>query len=247
MTTFFRVLMSVFVAMTSISAFAYNAGPVFSQYREEVRSMTIKDHKPLTSYRKKSRRAILQKVDLKRDEHGYFVKDVYCNITYRKKVGPGQMPNANFLNIEHTWPQSRMTRKGKKPNKIQRADLHNLFPTDSNANSTRGSYHFSNLPDGNFVRSNCQSSKVGVSSESSSRSFEPPEHHKGNVARALFYFAVRYGKKIPAHEEMFLRQWHLLDPVDEEELARNQRIAKIQGNLNPFIEDESLVNLIENF
>ena len=77
--------------------------------------------------------------------------------------------------------------------------------------------------------------------------FEPPVEHKGNVARALFYFAVRYDMRIAAHEEFFLRQWNVIDPVDDEEIARNNEIERLQGNRNPFIDDAALVELIEDF
>lgn len=57
---------------------------------------------------------------------------------------------------------------------------------------------------------------------------------KGNVACALFYFAVRYETTISPEEEASLRRWHNDDPVDQEEMDRNNGIEKIQGNRNPF-------------
>ncbi len=77
--------------------------------------------------------------------------------------------------------------------------------------------------------------------------FQPPEEHRGNVARAMFYMSVRYWWQIPDLMEDTLKQWHVDDPVDAAEEARNGRIRLIQGNLNPFIEDPNLVDLIADF
>ena len=46
---------------------------------------------------------------------------------------------------------------------------------------------------------------------------------------------------------MFLKQWNIIDPVDEEELKRNDMVEKLQGNRNPFVDDSQLVDLISNF
>ena len=75
----------------------------------------------------------------------------------------------------------------------------------------------------------------------------PPIEHRGNVARALFYFSVRYGMSISAVEESSLRSWHMEDPVDEAELERHEQIFSIQRVRNPFIDFPELVEDIDNF
>ena len=77
--------------------------------------------------------------------------------------------------------------------------------------------------------------------------FEPPQRHKGNVARALFYFSVRYRLAISATQEAHLRAWHRKDPVDESEKNRNDLVQEIQGNRNPFIDFPHLVDSIDDF
>ena len=94
---------------------------------------------------------------------------------------------------------------------------------------------------------NCALSRYGRIDEARKNGFEPPANHKGNVARALFYFSLRYDLRIKPYEEMVLRQWNILDPVDSEEVRRNTLIEKIQGNRNPFVDDSELVNLISDF
>jgi deoxyribonuclease-1 len=193
-----------------------------------------------------ARKVLFGKIHLEQDSDGaYFVKDVYCrkkitrNVTH---VGPNVIPNNNVINCEHTWPQSRFSRTFEKG--LQKSDLHHLYPTDSKANGTRGNNEFADV-NGDRVR-NCEGSHIGVEKYQGLK-FEPPTEHKGNVARALFYFSVRYKLKISRMEEEYLRRWHAQDPVDAQELKRNEIIHKVQGNRNPFIDFPALVGQISNF
>ena len=187
-------------------------------------------------------------LDQKNGEYG--VREVYCEkrVTERefksKKPGPNRIPDNRVVNAEHTWPQSRFT--GKFPKDMQKSDLHHLFPTDTQMNSAR-----SNFPFGEVVRDSqdlkCPGSRVGSIMESRGTYFEPPENHKGNVARALFYFSVRYKMPIDPIQEKYLRVWHFQDIPDDEEIRRNQEIFEAQGNRNPFIDHPELVDSIGDF
>ncbi|MBT4790447.1 MAG: nuclease [Halobacteriovoraceae bacterium] len=241
------------VGLSSILTFNASAEVPFAynDYRDEIKKMTLDSHRPLTSYRK-SRHHIMQEVHLDSDRRGYFVKEVYCDVSLRNGVGPSKMPNHQVINVEHTWPRSRFgqskRRGGKGPNyKIKEADLHHLYPSDSKANSTRGNHVFTQFSSDTPGLSHCPQSKRGYIASRGDQGFEPPENHKGNVARALFYFAVRYNMRISEHEEFFLKQWNIIDPVDAEEVERNNKIEKIQGNRNPFVDDPDLVALINDF
>lgn len=184
------------------------------------------------------------------NDGSYGVRDVYCDkektakdFKGRQGPQPNEIPDANIINIEHTWPQSRFSGKFNKG--LQKADLHHLFPTDSQANSTRGNYQF-----GEVVRDtkpvNCPASRFGVSSDGRSV-FEPPANHRGNVARALFYFSLRYDLPITPNEEATLKKWSKEDPVDEDEIRRNEEIFKTQSNRNPFIDFPNLEDRISDF
>ncbi len=194
-----------------------------------------------------AKRFLFGQLHLKNSEQGYYVHDVYCRIDYQKGVGPNQVPDQNQINCEHTWPQSKFS--SRFPDEIQKSDLHHLFPTDSKANSTRGNFHFADVSEnksGNL--SHCGSSKSGPSVlEGGDHFFEPPTEHKGNVARALFYFSVKYSIAIDDKEEEFLRRWNDLDPIDAEEIARNEAIFQIQNSRNPFIDIVNLDDSIQNF
>lgn len=180
----------------------------------------------------------------------YGVKDVYCDklkVTkdFKKEEGPGpyKLPKGTILNIEHTWPQSKFSHDFDDD--LQLADMHHLFPADTRMNAARA-----NLPFGEVQqptqRLKCAVARVGRSPEGKIV-FEPPINHRGNVARALFYFSVRYDLPISDEQENFLRRWHQEDPVDAEEMSRNQRIQEIQGNRNPFIDYPELTDLIADF
>jgi len=171
----------------------------------------------------------------------YAVKEVYCNIVVdeTKGVGPNKIPSGNFINCEHTWPQSKFTKEFSS--ELQKSDLHHLFPSDMRANSTRSNNPFANV-DGKATHAQCQDSKIGVALDNPSiRSFEPPSEHKGNVARAIYYFSTRYKINIDATQAKYLKIWNEEDPVDMEELERNESIMKLQGNRNPFIDYPELM------
>ena len=217
---------------------------VRDSYWYEIKELTKDGHNPLTEY-ERSREYLMQEIYIQKDSQGFYVNDVYCGIKYRKKVSPRTMPNHNELNVEHTWPQSRFNKRENRA--FQKSDLHHLFPSDSKANGKRGNLPFGEFKSGRSATPNCALSRYGRIDEARKNGFEPPANHKGNVARALFYFSLRYDLRIKPYEEMVLRQWNILDPVDSEEVRRNTLIEKIQGNRNPFIDDSELVNLISDF
>jgi endonuclease I len=71
--------------------------------------------------------------------------------------------------------------------------------------------------------------------------FEPRDEHKGNVARAMTYFAHRYGFPLSGSELSLYQSWHSSDPVDQAELDRTWAIAAEQGVPNPYVVCTSLL------
>ena len=209
-----------------------------------------------------ARRLMFGKLYLNQDDQGYFVKDVYCQKNYRDadfskegSLGPYKIPFHQILNAEHTWPQSRFNPDLPKLN--QKTDLHHLFPSASKQNSSRGNFPFAEIGiEKDSATLDCGQKRKGVAvleglpegiGEGSITSYEPPDNHKGNVARALFYFAVKYKQQIAPVEEYYLRLWHQQDPVDANEAKRNNEIYQLQGTRNPFIDFENLVSEIADF
>lgn len=119
--------------------------------------------------------------------------------------------------------------------------MHHLYVTSKESNSKRANYPFCYVFESDWEK---QGSMMGINDEFQ-KCFEPLDGHKGNVARAMFYFAIRYKKSISKDQENLFRAWNTLDPVDEFEIQRNDHIESLQGNRNPFIDDETLINRIE--
>lgn len=165
--------------------------------------------------------------------------------------------NFSVISREHTYPKSWMPTFGDQT-KPEYNDYHNLYPVNqNNANAVR-----SNKPLGKVITviSSYGGAKYGLDSRGK-QVYEPRDSHKGNAARAIFYMATAYNSidgnnwSIPdpidaftvpyGQEETILKQWHWMDPVDEEEMARNDYIESIQNNRNPFIDSMNFACYID--
>jgi hypothetical protein len=156
------------------------------------------------------------------------------------------------INCEHTFPQS------KGADGQAKSDMHHLYPTRPDVNSDRGSYPFGDINensvqywyrDTEYRRTSKPTSNILEYSRYASGIFEPKAEHKGNVARAVFYFYTMYKSQADSEDPNFfnsmrntLYRWHYQDPVDSTEFSRNQKIAGYQGGkANPFILDSTLM------
>ncbi len=209
-------------------------------------------------YRQKSipyraaRKKLFGYLHLEQSGGEYYVLDVYCQKIYGQtefpdgeSPGPGRIPSPKFINTEHTWPQSRFSKHF--PKHLQKGDLHALFPVSSKSNNVRGNIQ---MGEPSIITNQiCANASRGHDNKLPKRTpyFDPPDSHKGNAARALFYFSARYQIPISAEEEKTIKKWHLLDPVDEFEKWRHQKIYEIQKNRNPFIDHPELVHSIKDF
>ncbi|MBD1379560.1 endonuclease [Bacillus sp. IB182487] len=145
-------------------------------------------------------------------------------------------------NREHVWAKSHGdfgTSMGPG------TDIHHLRPTDVTVNSSRGNLDFDNGGAEN---------REAPGNYYDSDSWEPRDEVKGDVARMLFYMAVRYegdsgepdlelnnsvnNGSNPFHGKLsILLDWHEQDPVDAREQRRNEIIfEEYQFNRNPFID-----------
>ena len=162
--------------------------------------------------------------------------------TGRSQAKTANGSGADDWNREHVWAKSHGdfgTSMGPG------TDLHHLRPTDASVNSTRSNLDFD----------------IGGKEHSEARgnyydadSWEPRDGVKGDVARMLFYMAVRYeGDNGEVDLELnnqvnngsnpyfgklnVLLQWNEQDPVDDFERNRNEVIYQdYQHNRNPFID-----------
>lgn len=132
-----------------------------------------------------------------------------------------------YGNREHTWPQSKLG--------TVKDDLHNLRAANSTTNSNRGNLPF--VEDGKTYTGNQPYGKF-------SGGWYPGDEHIGDVARIVLYISIRYNLNIDVvgNLQLFL-QWHEMDPVNDFERTRNDRIFGIQNNRNPFIDHPELVDI----
>lgn len=170
-------------------------------------------------------------------------------------------------NREHTMPQSVFS--SAYP---MYSDAHFVLPTDNRVNGWRDNYPFgkvvtntavaatnstvSNVNSTPVFTSNQsrlgQNSNIGYAAGYSGVVFEPIDEFKGDIARAMLYFATRYENEIPGWSYLMfngtsnqvftntflniLIKWHLLDVVSPYEIAKNNTIYLFQGNRNPYID-----------
>ncbi|PIE86104.1 MAG: hypothetical protein CSA05_02285 [Bacteroidia bacterium] len=161
------------------------------------------------------------------------------------------------INCEHTIPQSFFDKA-----EPMKSDLHHLFPARKGWNSTRSNYPFAEIPDNDVSDPNFFTIKwMYLDNESSTEPttnkdayseytpnfFEPREDHKGNVARAIFYFYTMYPSyniNRVVDDIATLLEWHRKDPVDDAERARNAAIHTYQGTYNPYISHPEFVEQV---
>jgi deoxyribonuclease I len=161
---------------------------------------------------------------------------VTCVYTGRSVAVGSVKPDETDMNTEHSWPQSLGA--DSEPAKC---DLHHLFPTDADANNARGNLPFAEVAQVDTWWDSPGESALGDTA-SGATAFEPRAVHQGNAARAMLYFAMRYGYSVPAAELATYRAWHAADPVDDAELARTLQIRDRQGEANPYVVCPELVD-----
>lgn len=162
-------------------------------------------------------------------------------------------------NREHAVPQS--TFNSSYP---MYSDLFFVIPTDARINQLRSNYPYGIVGNASYTFSNGsrQGTNAIPNSPYAERAYEPIDEFKGDVARMLLYYVVRYEGKLSSFnfnsnalpskdrnpmdgtEERGFEQWYLdmllswhnLDPVSQREIDRNNYIYQVQNNRNPFID-----------
>jgi hypothetical protein len=167
---------------------------------------------------------------------------VRCVYTGRDYSISGSYDGSSDPNTEHTFAQSWF---GTSEASIKKADLHHLFICSMPVNSSRGNLPFDEVVNATttYDSYNGYVSLRGTNSDGDTV-FEPADQHKGNLARALLYFSVRYSMSLSQEGvDMLptLLTWHVSDPVDAAELQRNANIYSFQDNRNPFIDHPEYV------
>ncbi|QNL21107.1 endonuclease [Hyphobacterium sp. CCMP332] len=166
--------------------------------------------------------------------------------------------NGNGWNREHVWAKSRGDFGNNPP---AGTDAHHLRPSDISVNADRDNRNFDDcitcidIIDNGF--------NTGSKKDANLWTFEPRDAVKGDIARMIFYMAVRYegdgnepdlelsntlqsqSSKQPLHAVLnTLLNWNRQDTVDAFERNRNLAIYNFQGNKNPFIDHPELAEYL---
>jgi len=207
------------------------------------------------------------------DEDGGNANNV---LTIYKNASVGKTTHPDSWNREHSWPKSLGFPTDGSCN-YPYTDAHHLFAANPSYNSTR-----SNRPYGN-CGGGCSTLTVDGSSllnyytgAYAAGTFEPWDSVKGDLARVMFYMAVRYeggthgvtgctepdlkltddraliisysSNQSEAYMGLLsdLLAWHAADPVDAFEEYRNDVVFSYQGNRNPFVDHPEYIDAIIN-
>lgn len=187
-----------------------------------------------------------------RDERGYFIDRYSSEKEWVKSTSQGAAGAG--MNIEHSFPKSWWG--GAKSQAYK--DLYNLMPCEGKINSTK-----SNYPMGIVVSGDKGNgwTKVGKGTDGKWY-WEPAAPWKGDFARGYMYMATAYQdynwEGTQAHQILLQGayptlqkwaytlyiQWAKADKPDALEIKRNNDVAKIQGNRNPYVDFPNLMEYV---
>ncbi len=229
------------------SAFGLNGTQLKTELHNIIKNHTIVTYADLWNE--------FQQTDKKADGS---VWDIYTDI-------PGGIPSVTFqfvtdqcgnytaegdcYNREHTWPKEKFGGDNAYP---MYSDLHQIYPTDGWVNNKRAAYPYGIVANVNYT-SQSNGSKLGSGNTYpgyADKIFEPVDSFKGDLARTYFYMSTRYesedagwdnwtmanGAELSQDAITLLLTWHHNDPVSQKEIDRNNAVALIQNNRNPFID-----------
>ena len=194
---------------------------------------------------------------------GFYVTDVtddgYCidryspRSTWQKYGNRGS--SIGGMNIEHSFAQSWW---GKTDCNLKK-DLFNIMPCESKINSSKGNRGMGIVTK---VTNTNGATKVG-SGANGLNLWEPADEWKGDFARGYMYIVTAYedyankwtseGKNslynntYPTLKEWAYKlyiQWAKEDKPDAVEIKRNNDVAKIQGNRNPYVDFPNLMEYV---
>ena len=141
------------------------------------------------------------------------------------------MPVENFGKHLPCWKEGgRKACKNDESFNEMESDMHNLVPTIGELNADRANYRFA--ADKPKVG---QYGKCEFEVDFESKRAYVRDEIKGDIARIYFYMSDKYNVNLSSQELKMFEVWNKLDPVDEWEKIKNQRVYKLQGNRNKYI------------
>lgn len=187
-----------------------------------------------------------------RDEKGYFIDRYSAEKEWVMSTSQGAAGAG--MNIEHSFPKSWWGGATVQAYK----DLYNLMPCKKEINTTKN-----NFPMGKVVSGDKGNgwTKVGEGTDGK-KYWEPADPWKGDFARGYMYMATAYQDynwkgtqalqilqqgDYPTLKEWAYKlyiQWAKADKPNALEIKRNNDVAKIQGNRNPYVDFPNLMEYV---
>ncbi|MFT4805642.1 MAG: deoxyribonuclease-1 [Psychroserpens sp.] len=112
-------------------------------------------------------------------------------------------------------------------------NLNNFVPAVGELNGDRSNFQFANITGEKRAYGKCDF-EVDFKSDTA----DPADSVKGNVARVYFHMMQVHNIKLDTATLGTMLVWDKLDPVDEFECVRNQRIIFPQGLGNQFVSNQ---------
>lgn len=233
----------------------------------QLHDLITKTHTKYTSYNDCKNPDTIMKTD--KGSNDKSVMEFYSQEDIAKTWGGG---DSGTWNREHVWCQSRSN--GLWGTSGAGSDLHHIRPSESQLNSDRGNNKYGVATNGTplyYQNSSGGNVALGGYVNKSTDTFEPLDKVKGDVARIVFYVYTHYNtydnvggttngnksstfgtlrftnivaKSSESEAIKMLLEWNDLDPVDQIERDRNDAVYGIQGNRNPFIDNEDYADAI---
>ncbi len=187
-----------------------------------------------------------------RDERGNFIDRYSSESEWVKSTSQGAAGAG--MNIEHSFPKSWWGKAKLQAYK----DLYNLMPCESRINSKKSNYPMGIVVSGDIGNG---WTKVGEGTDGK-KYWEPADPWKGDFARGYMYMATAYqdynwsGNQAlqilqqgdyPTLQKWAYKlyiQWAKADKPDAVEIKRNNDVAKIQGNRNPYVDFPNLMEYV---
>lgn len=162
-----------------------------------------------------------------------------CGYSVRKNAN-----RAERIEWEHVMPawefghQRQCWQNGGRRNCRQDADyrrmesdLHNLQPAIGEVNSDRNNFPYSQWNGGDQAYGQCN-----MKIDFKLKRAQPPERARGAIARTYFYMRDQYHLQLSRQQTQLFTAWDKLYPITAWECERDNRIAQVQGNHNPYVQ-----------
>ncbi|WP_051536909.1 endonuclease [Shewanella marina] len=167
-----------------------------------------------------------------------------CGYQVRK-----QQKRANRIEWEHIVPAwafghqlqcwqeggRKNCKRNSAPFKKMESDLHNLVPSIGEVNGDRNNFRFSQ-----WNATPTQYGQCTMVIDFKDKKAQPPINARGQIARTYLYMHQQYKLRMSSQQQKLMQAWDKTYPVSAIECKRDQLIANIQGNHNPFVQSQCI-------